>query len=155
MASRVSSTRLIGRASELAELESTLRAAGDGHPSIAFVAGESGVGKTRLVNELAHRAKELDARTMCGDCVELGEGELLELYDDAYARETFVELRDGPVGVIDVRDSNYCRISLYQDPRNGRVIVFAAIDNLWKGAASQAVQNLNLMFGFNEAEGIR
>ena len=76
MASRVSSTRLIGRASELSELESALRAAGDGHPSIAFVAGESGVGKTRLVSELAHRAKELGARTMCGDCVELGEGEL-------------------------------------------------------------------------------
>ena len=76
MAARVSSTRLIGRASELAELESALAAAGDGHPSIAFVAGESGVGKTRLVDELAHRAKELDARTMCGECVELGEGEL-------------------------------------------------------------------------------
>jgi N-acetyl-gamma-glutamyl-phosphate reductase len=86
---------------------------------------------------------------------ELGEGELLEIYDDAYARETFVELREGPVGVIDVRDTNYCRISLYQDPRNGRVIVFAAIDNLWKGAASQAVQNLNLMFGLPEGEGIR
>jgi N-acetyl-gamma-glutamyl-phosphate reductase len=86
---------------------------------------------------------------------ELGEGEVLELYDDAYARETFVELRTGPVGVIDVRDSNYCRISLYEDPRTGRVIVFAAIDNLWKGAASQAVQNLNLMFGFAETEGIR
>jgi DNA-binding CsgD family transcriptional regulator len=76
VALRVSSTRLIGRASELAELEAALRAAGDGRPSIAFVAGESGVGKTRLVNELSHRAKELDARTMCGDCVELGEGEL-------------------------------------------------------------------------------
>jgi len=76
VASRVSSTRLIGRASELAELEAALRAAGDGHPSIAFVAGESGVGKTRLVTELAQRARELEARTMCGDCVELGEGEL-------------------------------------------------------------------------------
>jgi N-acetyl-gamma-glutamyl-phosphate reductase len=86
---------------------------------------------------------------------ELGEGELLEVYDDAYARETFVELRDGPVGVIDVRDTNYCRISLHHDPRTGRIIVFAAIDNLWKGAASQAVQNLNLMFGLEEAEGIR
>jgi N-acetyl-gamma-glutamyl-phosphate reductase len=86
---------------------------------------------------------------------ELGEGELLELYDDAYARETFVELRDGPVGVIDVRDTNYCRISLHHDPRTGRIIVFAAIDNLWKGAASQAVQNLNLMFGLPEGEGIR
>ena len=68
------------------------------------------------------------------------------LFDDAYAREPFVELRNGPVGVIDVRDTNYCRISWHQDPRTGRIIVFSAIDNLWKGAASQAVQNLNLMF---------
>ena len=47
----------------------------------------------------------------------------------------------------DVRETNICRISVHRDERTGRVIVFAAIDNLWKGAASQAVQNLNLMFG--------
>jgi N-acetyl-gamma-glutamyl-phosphate reductase len=86
---------------------------------------------------------------------ELGEGELAELYDDAYAREPFVELRDGPIGVLEVRDTNYCRISFHHDPRTGRVIVFATLDNLWKGAASQAVQNLNLMFGRPEAEGLR
>ena len=40
------------------------------------------------------------------------------------------------------------------DARTGKVFVFAAIDNLWKGAASQAVQNLNLMFGFAETLGI-
>ena len=85
---------------------------------------------------------------------ELGEGELDELYDDAYAREPFVELRRGPVGVLEVRDTNYCRISLHHDPRTGRIIVFAAIDNLWKGAASQAVQNLNLMFGRPESEAL-
>ena len=85
---------------------------------------------------------------------ELGEGELDELYDDAYAREPFVELRNGSIGVLDVRDSNYCRISVHHDPRAGRVIVFAAIDNLWKGAASQAVQNLNLMFGRPESEAL-
>jgi N-acetyl-gamma-glutamyl-phosphate reductase len=85
---------------------------------------------------------------------ELGEGELAGLYDDAYAAEPFVELRDGPVGVIDVRDTNYCRISVLQDQRTGRVIVFSAIDNLWKGAASQAVQNLNLMFGVPETQGL-
>jgi N-acetyl-gamma-glutamyl-phosphate reductase len=85
---------------------------------------------------------------------ELGEGELAGLYDDAYAAEPFVELREGPVGVLDVRDTNYCRISVLQDPRTGRVIVFSAIDNLWKGAASQAVQNLNLMFGVEEGAGI-
>ena len=57
-------------------------------------------------------------------------------------------------GVIDVRDTNYCRISWHQDPRTGRIIVFSAIDNLWKGAASQAVQNLNLMFDRPETEGL-
>jgi N-acetyl-gamma-glutamyl-phosphate reductase len=86
---------------------------------------------------------------------ELGDGELAELFDDAYAREPFVELRSGPVGVLDVRDTNYCRISWFADPRTGRIIVFSAIDNLWKGAASQAVQNLNLMFGRPEGEGLR
>ncbi|PZS14041.1 MAG: N-acetyl-gamma-glutamyl-phosphate reductase, partial [Solirubrobacterales bacterium] len=44
--------------------------------------------------------------------------------------------------------------SVHSDERTGRVIVFAAVDNLWKGAASQAVQNLNLMLGLGEAEGI-
>ncbi|MDA0164176.1 N-acetyl-gamma-glutamyl-phosphate reductase [Solirubrobacter ginsenosidimutans] len=85
---------------------------------------------------------------------ELSEDELVNLYDDSYAREPFVELRTGPVGVIDVRDTNFCRISWVQDPRTGRIIVFSAIDNLWKGAASQAVQNLNLMFDRPETEGL-
>jgi N-acetyl-gamma-glutamyl-phosphate reductase len=47
-----------------------------------------------------------------------------------------------------------CRISVHHDARTGRVIVFSVLDNLWKGAASQAVQNLNLMFGLPEGEGI-
>ncbi|RKQ87813.1 N-acetyl-gamma-glutamyl-phosphate reductase [Solirubrobacter pauli] len=81
--------------------------------------------------------------------------EIAERFDDLYAAEPFVELRRGPVGVIDVRDTNYARISWHHDPRTGRIIVFAAIDNLWKGAASQAVQNLNLMFGRPETEGLR
>ena len=54
----------------------------------------------------------------------------------------------------DVRETNLCRIAVRRDPRTGRVLVFAVIDNLWKGAASQAVQNLNLMFGRPEGEGI-
>ncbi len=76
MATRVTSTRIIGRAPELAELEIALGEAEAGRPSIAFVAGESGVGKTRLVTELARRTREREGRTLCGDCVELGEGEL-------------------------------------------------------------------------------
>jgi N-acetyl-gamma-glutamyl-phosphate reductase len=80
--------------------------------------------------------------------------ELQQLYADTYAHEPFVELATTPPGVRDVRDTNICRISVHHDKRTGRVIVFAAIDNLWKGAASQAVQNLNLMLGLPEREGI-
>jgi len=86
---------------------------------------------------------------------ELGDAELSELYREAYDGEPWVELRLGPPGVLDVRDTNYCRISVHVDGRTGRVLVFAALDNLWKGAASQAVQNLNLMFGRDESEGLR
>jgi N-acetyl-gamma-glutamyl-phosphate reductase len=85
---------------------------------------------------------------------EQSEHGLRDLYDDAYAREPWVELRDGPPGVLEVRDTNFCRISVHSDPRTGRIIAFATIDNLWKGAASQAVQNLNLMFGRDEREGL-
>jgi N-acetyl-gamma-glutamyl-phosphate reductase len=76
------------------------------------------------------------------------------IYRQFYTGEPFVELADSPPGVRDVRETNICRISVHVDERTGRLLVFAAIDNLWKGAASQAVQNLNLMFGRPESEGI-
>ena len=87
--------------------------------------------------------------------IELGEGELADLYREAYEGEPWVEVALGPPGVLEVRDTNYCRMSVHRDDRTGRVLVFSAIDNLWKGAASQAVQNLNLMFGRDESEGLR
>ena len=68
----------MGREAELAELEAVLADAAAGRPSIAFLAGESGVGKTRLLLEFERRARAGDppARVFGGDCVELGEGEL-------------------------------------------------------------------------------
>ena len=86
--------------------------------------------------------------------MELGEGELADLFRETYDGERWVELALGPPGVLEVRETNYCRISVHVDGRTGRVLVFSAIDNLWKGAASQAVQNLNLMFGRDESEGL-
>jgi N-acetyl-gamma-glutamyl-phosphate reductase len=80
--------------------------------------------------------------------------DLQRLYTSFYESEPFVEITPGPPGVRDVRETNFCRISVHRDVRTDRVIVFAVIDNLWKGAASQAVQNLNLMFGLPETEGI-
>jgi N-acetyl-gamma-glutamyl-phosphate reductase len=77
-----------------------------------------------------------------------------EVFARAYAHEPFVEIVDKVPGVRDVRDTNMCRISARLDERTGKVFVFAAIDNLWKGSSSQAVQNLNLMFGLDEQAGI-
>src|ERR671929_1995556 len=73
---RVMSSRFIGRTRELAELEAAMRDASDGRPSLAFIAGESGVGKTRLLKELERNALAAGARFVSGDCVSLGEDEL-------------------------------------------------------------------------------
>jgi N-acetyl-gamma-glutamyl-phosphate reductase len=80
--------------------------------------------------------------------------EVRQLFVDAYADEPFVELSDVPPGVRDVRETNLCRIHATVEPATGRVMAFAAIDNLWKGAAGQAVQDLNLMLGLDEREGL-
>lgn len=84
----------------------------------------------------------------------LATAQVEQLYREAYEGEQFVELAREPAGVRAVRETNICRISVHRDERTGRVIVFGAIDNLWKGTASQAVQNLNLMFDLPESEGI-
>src|SRR5918999_1402234 len=76
MSTGVTSTRLVGRRLELAQLEAALADAADGQPSLGFVVGESGVGKSRLVAELQARAAADGARVLRGDCVELGDGEL-------------------------------------------------------------------------------
>jgi N-acetyl-gamma-glutamyl-phosphate reductase len=61
---------------------------------------------------------------------------------------------DAPPGVLEVRETNYCRVFAAADPHTGKVIAFGAIDNLWKGTSSQAVQNLNVMFGLPETTGL-
>jgi N-acetyl-gamma-glutamyl-phosphate reductase len=85
---------------------------------------------------------------------DVGTEELEGLYRERYAGEPFVELVIDPPGVRDVRDTNLCRIHVTRDERSGRLMAFAAIDNLWKGASGQAIQNLNLMLGLPETEGL-
>jgi N-acetyl-gamma-glutamyl-phosphate reductase len=80
--------------------------------------------------------------------------DVLGLFEEAYAGEPFVELANRPPGLRDVRETNYCRIHVHPDERTGKVLVFAVIDNLWKGASSQAIQNLNLMLGLDETTGL-
>jgi N-acetyl-gamma-glutamyl-phosphate reductase len=80
--------------------------------------------------------------------------ELAQLYGDAYAAEPFVEVVHTPPGVREVRETNFCRLFVATDPHTGKVLVFSAIDNLWKGTSAQAIQNLNLMFGLSETAGL-
>jgi DNA-binding CsgD family transcriptional regulator/tetratricopeptide (TPR) repeat protein len=72
---RVTSSRFIGRSTELTELEMALGEARDGRPTLAFIAGESGVGKSRLLAEFVARASG-QARALGGECLELGDDEL-------------------------------------------------------------------------------
>jgi N-acetyl-gamma-glutamyl-phosphate reductase len=85
---------------------------------------------------------------------ETSRDELVALYEARYAGEPFVRLVDRPPGVRDVRDTNAVHVHVGRDEASGRLMAFCAIDNLWKGASGQAVQNLNLMLGLPEPEGL-
>jgi N-acetyl-gamma-glutamyl-phosphate reductase len=84
------------------------------------------------------------------------EAELIRLYQKYYEGRPFVRIR--PQGKLpatkEVWGSNYCDIGFAADTRTGRVTIIAVIDNLVKGAAGQAIQNLNLMMGWDEATGL-
>jgi len=92
--------------------------------------------------------------------------DLLDLYDAFYAEQPFVivnRLSGSPQAawhyesypsVLDVASSNFCQIGMDVDPKRRRIVIFAAIDNMGKGACSAAVQNMNLMFRIDETAGI-
>ena len=82
--------------------------------------------------------------------------EVKAVYDKYYANETFVRVLDKNVCPQTkwVEGSNYVDVNFVIDKRTNRVIMMGAIDNLVKGAAGQAVQNMNLMFGLPENEGL-
>jgi N-acetyl-gamma-glutamyl-phosphate reductase len=83
----------------------------------------------------------------------LSKEQVQDIYRERYEGEPFVHVVDGPPGLRDVRDTNECHVYATVEER-GRVLVFSALDNLWKGASGQAVQNLNLMLGLEETEGL-
>ena len=82
--------------------------------------------------------------------------DLLDIYADFYQNEPFIRILDcGEYPQTkSVLGSNFCDIGLEVDPRTNRAIVMAATDNLMKGASGAAVQNFNLMFGYDETEGL-
>ena len=74
------------------------------------------------------------------------------LFREAYADEPFVDVLDTAPRTSDVRETNRCRV--HATRVGDRILSFAAIDNLWKGASGQAIQDLNLMLGLPETEGL-
>ncbi len=85
----------------------------------------------------------------------LSEDDILQTYQRYYGNEPFVRFSSTTIPEIKhVNYTNYIDIGFRIDQNNDRLIIFSAIDNLLKGAAGQAVQNMNLMFGFSETEGL-
>ena len=82
--------------------------------------------------------------------------EVKAIYDKYYGDEKFIRVLDKGICPETkwVEGSNYVDIGFQIDPRTKRIIMMGAIDNLVKGAAGQAVQNMNLMFGLPESEGL-
>lgn len=83
--------------------------------------------------------------------------DLQALYEQAYANEPFVDVM--PAGshpeTRSVKGANTCRLSVFRPQGGDTVVVLSVIDNLVKGAAGQAVQNMNIMFGFEESAGLK
>ena len=79
------------------------------------------------------------------------------VYDNYYGNEFFVRVLEKDICPQTrwVEGSNFVDVSFKLDPRTNRIVMMGALDNLVKGAAGQAVQNMNLLFGFEEAEGLR
>jgi len=78
---------------------------------------------------------------------------LADLYHAAYDAEPFVVVRDEPPATKDVAATNY--VHVHPTVAGGRVVVCSVVDNLTKGAAGQAMENMNLMFGHDETAGLR
>jgi N-acetyl-gamma-glutamyl-phosphate reductase len=96
-------------------------------------------------------AKPVEEKIAIG---ESGKEELREMYQEFYKGEPFVKIVDTPPQTKHTLGSNLCLIYPTIDLRTGRVIVISCIDNLVKGAAGQAIQNMNSMLGFPEISGL-
>ncbi len=80
------------------------------------------------------------------------EAEAIQLYTDFYTNAEFTQIANAPIHLKQVVNTNQCHIHLQK--HNDTLLITSAIDNLLKGASGQAVQNMNLMFGFDESEGL-
>ncbi|MFK8069160.1 MAG: N-acetyl-gamma-glutamyl-phosphate reductase [Gammaproteobacteria bacterium] len=121
--------------------------------TLSSIAGEN-VGLT-FVPHLLPTLRGIHASLYC-ELTDQNEN-LQEIFEQRYDDEPFVDVL--PAGshpeTRSVRGSNVCRIAVHKPQDNNTVVILSVIDNLEKGAAGQAVQNMNIMFGFEESRGLR
>jgi N-acetyl-gamma-glutamyl-phosphate reductase len=84
------------------------------------------------------------------------EADLMEVYTRFYDPDVFVRVHGSaaPIGSPHVRGTNYCNLVVSVDERTSRLRIISYIDNLVKGQAGSAMQNMNLLFGFKESAGL-
>lgn len=82
-------------------------------------------------------------------------GLVQELFSSVYDKEHFIRVTDHPPSVKHIRGSNYCDIYAAYDSRTNKIVTVSTIDNLVKGAAGQAIQNMNIIFGLIETTGLK
>lgn len=131
------------------EIEEQLGYAGDCSVTINFTPHLVPMNRGILATEYATLKKKADGTLPTYE-------EVKAVYDKYYKKEKFVRVLDKGVCPETkwVEGSNYVDINFVIDERTGRIIMMGALDNLVKGAAGQAVQNMNLLFGLKESEGL-
>jgi N-acetyl-gamma-glutamyl-phosphate reductase len=136
-----------------AEMEQELQEQGERGP-LASRAANPGVANVDFLPHLIPMTRGILTSCHVRTTRDVTQAELDELYADAYADEAFVHVMADPPSTRHVYGSNQCRVWCRLDPRSGRVLAIGVIDNLVKGAAGQAVQALNVVFGLPETTGL-
>ncbi|OHD64839.1 MAG: N-acetyl-gamma-glutamyl-phosphate reductase [Spirochaetes bacterium RBG_13_51_14] len=131
-----------GKHQHVVEVENVLKSAGGRDRKILFVPQIVPLNRGILTTMYMDIEKGCDT-----------EG-LLRIYRDYYERKPFVMITDKSPNTADVRGSNRCLIRPLVDGRTGKLVVISVIDNLMKGQAGNAVQNANIMLGFDETAGL-
>jgi N-acetyl-gamma-glutamyl-phosphate reductase common form len=122
------------------EIEQELRRVGDWNTELVFMTHSLPVSRG-IFASIYVEAKE-----------EISETQLHEIFTDYYRESSFVRIVKGSPDINWVKTTNFCDLGFAS--RGKQLVIFSAIDNLVKGAAGQAVQNMNLMFGLNENTGL-
>ncbi|QCU89471.1 N-acetyl-gamma-glutamyl-phosphate reductase [Thiomicrorhabdus sediminis] len=116
---------------------------------------EQNIGLT-FVPHLVPMIRGMESSVYANLKTDMGQDQLQTLFEECYADETFVDVM--PAGSLPetrmVKGSNMCRMAVYRPPGSNKVVVTSVIDNLVKGAAGQAVQNMNILFGLPENSGL-